>query len=56
MKSDFQRQELLLVNFPKVKSDFQRQGLLLANFPKNEIRFFKNSCMQCMKGPKVILG
>jgi hypothetical protein len=56
MKSDFQRQELLLVNFPKMKSDFQRQGLLLANFPKNEIKFFKNSYMQCMKGPKVILG
>jgi hypothetical protein len=66
MKSDFQRQELLLADFPKMKSDFQRQELLLANFPKMKsdfqrnlspmhFRISKNSCMQCMKGPKVIL-
>jgi hypothetical protein len=66
MKSDFQRQELLLANFPKMKSDFQRQELLLANFSKMKSDFqrnlspmhfsyFKNPCMQCMKGPKVIL-
>jgi hypothetical protein len=41
MKSDFQRQELLLANFPKMKYDFQRQGLLLANFPKMKSDFQK---------------
>jgi hypothetical protein len=41
MKSDFQRQELLLTNFPKMKSDFQKQGLLLANFPKMKSDFQK---------------
>jgi hypothetical protein len=42
-----------------LKSNFQRQKLLLANFSKkpksNAFLYFKNSCMQCMKGPKVIL-
>jgi len=59
LKSKFQRQELLLANFSRLKSDFQRQELLLAIFSKkpksNAFSYFKNSCMQCMKGPKVIL-
>jgi hypothetical protein len=41
MKSDFQRLELLLANFPKMKYDFQRQGLLLANFLKMKSDFQK---------------
>jgi hypothetical protein len=59
LKLDFQRKELLLANFSKLKLDFQRQELLLANFSKkpkfNAFSYFKNSCMQCMKGPKIIL-
>jgi hypothetical protein len=42
MKSDFQRQELLLANFPKMKFDFQRKELLLANFPKTKSDFQRN--------------
>jgi hypothetical protein len=41
MQPDFQRQEFLLANFPKIKSDFQRQGLLLSNFPKMKSDFQK---------------
>jgi hypothetical protein len=42
MKFDFQRQELLLANFPKMKSDFQIKELLLANFPKMKSDFQRN--------------
>jgi hypothetical protein len=59
LQTDFQSQKLLLANFSNLQLDFQSQKLLLANFSKkpksNAFSYFKNSCMQCMKSPKVIL-